>query len=57
MIMFKKLKAWYDKQTDTTKGMILFGLVLIVLIAIRWKAIVAGVIKGYNYYTHGTLPQ
>jgi uncharacterized membrane protein len=55
--MFKKLKDWYDKQSDTTKGMIWFGLVLIVLIAIRWKAIVAGVIKGYNYYTHGTLPQ
>lgn len=55
--MFKKIKDWYSKQSDTTKGMIWFGLVLIVLIAIRWKVIVAGVVKGYNYYTHGTLPQ
>lgn len=55
--MFKKLKNWYDRQSDTTKGMIIVSLVLIVLIAIRWKAIVAGVVKGYNYYTHGTLPQ
>ena len=55
--MFKKLKNWYDRQSDTTKGMIIVGLVLIVLIAIRWKAIVAGVVKGYNYYTHGKLPQ
>lgn len=55
--MFKKLKDWYDRQSDTTKGMLWFGLVLIILIAIRWKAVVAGAVRGFNYYTHGTLPQ
>ncbi|NLD21602.1 MAG: hypothetical protein GX664_03850 [Bacteroidales bacterium] len=55
--MFKKIKNWYTKQSDTTKGMLILGLVLIVLIIIRWDAIVAGVLRGFNFYNNSTLPE
>lgn len=48
--MFKKLKAWYGRQTPTTKAFLWIGLVCIVGIIIRWKAVVAGITKGFQFY-------
>ena len=50
--MFKKIKDWYQRQSDTTKAFIWIGLICIIGIIIRWKAVLAGIAKGFQFYSH-----
>jgi len=49
--MFKKIKQWYDGQSDTVKAFVWIGLICIIGIIIRWDAIVAGITKGFKFYS------
>ncbi len=49
--MFKRLKEWYSAQSDTTKGLIIVGLICIIGIIIRWDAVVGGIRHGFNFYS------
>lgn len=51
MKLFDSIKNWYSAQTDSTKAMIWIGLVCIVGIILRWDAVVAGIAKGFNFYS------
>lgn len=48
--MFKKIKEWYKKQTDTTKAFIILGIILVIGIIIRWSHIVEAVGRGFNFF-------
>lgn len=50
--MFKKIKEWYRAQSDTTKAFIWIGLVCLIGIIIRWKAVVAGIARGFQFYSN-----
>ncbi|MDD2595483.1 MAG: hypothetical protein PHD11_06680 [Bacteroidales bacterium] len=49
--MLNKIKIWYKSQSDTTKGMIWFGIVLIIGIILRWDYIMEHIAKGFNFYS------
>ena len=49
--MFKQIKEWYQRQSDTTKAFIWIGLICIIGIIIRWKAVVAGIARGFQFYS------
>ena len=49
--MFKNLKDWYNRQSDTTKALIWIGLICIIGIILRWDAVVKGISKGFSFYS------
>ena len=49
--MFNKIKQCYSSQNDMTKGMIWVGLVLLIMIIIRWNHVVEGIARGFNFYS------
>ena len=49
--MFRKIKEWYTGQSDTVKAFVWIGLICIIGIILRWDAVVAGVTKGFNFYS------
>lgn len=51
--LWNKVKEWYSNQSDTTKAFIWVGLICIIGIIVRWDAIVAGVTKGFKFYSAG----
>ncbi|NMB36700.1 MAG: hypothetical protein GX993_01500 [Bacteroidales bacterium] len=50
--MFKKIGNWYRAQSDTTKAFIWIGLICLIGIAFRWRAIIEGVAKGFNFFSN-----
>lgn len=50
--MFRKIKDWYSGQSDTVKAFIWVGLICVVGIALRWKAVLAGIAKGFEFYSN-----
>lgn len=49
--MFKKAIEWFKAQNDTVKALIVIGIICIIGIIIRWDAVVAGVMKGFRFYS------
>lgn len=49
--MFRRIKDWYTAQNDTVKAFVWIGLICVVGIIIRWDAVVAGVTKGFRFYS------
>ncbi len=47
----QRLKDWYNSQNDTVKAFIWIGIVAIIGIILRWDAVVAGVTKGFKFYS------
>lgn len=52
MKFLQKIKEWYSVQTDSTKAMIWIGLVCIIGIILRWDAVMAGISKGFSFYSN-----
>jgi len=50
--MFKKIKDWYSAQTDSIKAMIWIGLICVLGIILRWDAVMEGMKKGFDFYSH-----
>lgn len=49
--MFKKAIEWYKAQNDTVKAFIIIGIICIIGIILRWDAVVAGITKGFQFYS------
>ena len=47
----KKAVDWYKAQNDTVKAFIWIGLICIIGIILRWDAVVAGISKGFSFYS------
>lgn len=46
-----KAAAWWKNLSPTLKGFIVIILICIIGIIIRWKFIVAGIAKGFGFYS------
>lgn len=49
--MFKRLKDWYNSQTETTRALLWIGLVAAIGILVRWDAVIDGIKHGFSFYS------
>ena len=51
MNLFQKIKSWYAAQSDTTKAPLWIGIIAVIGIMFRWDAVVAGIQRGFHFYS------
>ena len=49
--MLGKINNWWNKQSDSTKILIIIGAISIVGIILRWRYVISAIAKGFNYYS------
>lgn len=50
-MFLKKITSKFNNQTSTVQAFIIFIIILIIGIALRWNYIVDNIIKGFDYFS------